>query len=162
METVVVALGSNLGNRLAVIRKAGEFLTHLSGDPVKKASIWESEPVGGALYPFYNTAAVISTDAKPVDLLKQLKRFEQDCGREKNPVRWGPRILDLDIISYGNLVMIHDSLIIPHSEYKKRLFVLKPMAEITDNWTDPATGENITDMIRNAPVSELHKTDLVW
>jgi 2-amino-4-hydroxy-6-hydroxymethyldihydropteridine diphosphokinase len=162
MEKVIIALGSNLGNRLETIRKAGIFLKNLSNDPVKKASIWESEPVGGALYPFYNTAAVITTSIKPVHLLSQLKKFERQCGRETNPVRWAPRILDLDIIGFGNLVIEEDSLIIPHPEYKKRLFVLLPMAEIAENWTDPQNGTNLAELIKNADTSEIHQTDLIW
>jgi 2-amino-4-hydroxy-6-hydroxymethyldihydropteridine diphosphokinase len=162
METVIIALGSNLGNRLATIRKAGKFLADLSHDPVKKASIWESEPVGGALYTFYNTAAVITTLAKPAHVLAQLKRFEQQCGRETNPVRWGPRILDLDIIGFGNLVIEEDNLIIPHPEYTKRLFVLLPMAEIVENWVDPETGANLAEMIKSAHESVLQQTELVW
>ena len=162
METVIIALGSNLGDRIAAIRKAGEYLSQISLCEINKASIWESEPIGGALYPFYNTAASITTSAKPAELLSQLKLFEQECGREKNPARWGPRILDLDIISFGNLVIVEDTLIIPHPEYKKRLFVLKPMAEIIENWTDPVTGDTIAKMIRFAPESELYKTDLLW
>ncbi len=162
METVIIAIGSNLGDRLTTIRKAGKYLAQLSHDPVIKSSVWESEPVGGALYSFYNTAAAITTTANPVDLLVSLKQFEQQCGREKNPQRWGPRILDLDIISYGNLVIEEDTLIIPHPEYQNRLFVLMPLAEIAQDWADPRTGKPISEMINSAFVSGLHKTDLEW
>ncbi len=162
MEKVTIALGSNMGNRLQTIRKAGEFLSNLSVKPVKKASIWESEPVGGAKYRFYNTVAEITTTLTAGVLLGQLKQFEQQCGREKKPVRWGPRILDLDIIRYGSLAVQKENLIIPHPEYQNRLFVLMPIFEIDDTWRDPVTQTSISDLIKQAPDIELKKTELTW
>lgn len=162
MEKVTIALGSNLGNRLQTLRKAGEFLSVLSEKPVKKASIWESEPVGGAKYRFYNTVAQISTTLPAAVLLGQLKQFEQQCGREQNPVRWGPRILDLDIIHYGSLAVQNESLIIPHPEYQNRLFVLMPLFEIDNAWHDPVTHTLISDLIEQAPEIEIKKTELTW
>jgi len=162
METVTVAVGSNLGDRMNTLRAAGKFLSDLSDTPIKKASVWESEPVGKAKYRFYNTVAEISTELSPGELLKKMKSFEQACGREKNPERWGPRILDLDIIRYGNLVMQNEELVIPHPEYSRRLFVLLPMAEINKSWLDPITQTPISKMIKNAPEIDIQKTDLNW
>ncbi len=162
METVIIALGSNLGNRLKMLKRAGSFLENLSEKPIKKASIWESEPVGGARYTFYNSAAEIATTLTPTDLLKRLKEFEQECGREKKPVRWGPRILDMDIILYGDLVIHEDTLIIPHQDYKERLFVLYPLQEIDTYIKDPITNIPVDEMITRAPSIEIHKTDLIW
>ncbi len=162
MEKVVIALGSNLGNRLQTLQKAGDFLSSLSEKPVKKASIWESEPVGGAKFRFYNTVAEIATTLPPSELLGQLKEFEQQCGREQNPERWGPRILDLDIIRFGSLLVQTENLIIPHPEYKSRLFVLLPMEEINRSWCDPVTHTPISDLIDQAPGIEIEKTAFAW
>lgn len=162
METVVIAAGSNLGNRLHYLEKAGRFLEALSSGLIKKSSVWESEPVGNARYTFYNTAAVIQTSLEAVQLLKHLKEFERECGREKNPRRWGPRVLDLDIIGFGNLVIERESLIIPHPEYHRRLFVLYPMLEIIPEWVDPDTGKHLSKLIDEAPELEIKKTDLNW
>lgn len=162
MDKVIIALGSNLGDRLGTLQKAAGFLQGLSEDAVIKSSIWESEPVGAAKFTFYNCAASITTTLEPLELLGKLKQFEQHCGREKNPERWGPRILDLDIIAFGNLVMQTDSLIIPHPEYTQRLFVLMPLREIDENWADPQTGCLINHLIEKAPDLNLHKTDLTW
>jgi len=162
MEEVIVAVGSNLGDRLSYIKKAGVFLENISLKPVQKASVWESEPVGGAKYSFLNSAAKIVTDTGPAELLKNLKEFEQTCGREKNPERWGPRVIDLDIISYGNLVIEQESLIIPHPEYEMRKFVLNPMMEINSNWCDPRTGLSIEKILKNAPSIKIYKTDYSW
>ncbi len=162
MEKVVIAAGSNLGNRLEYLKKTGHFLEQLSGKKLKKASIWESEPVGGAKYTFLNTAALLYTDLSAVELLTELKNFELLSGREKNPERWGPRVIDLDIITFGDLVIEQESLIIPHPEYKNRLFVLNPMAELEKTWKDPITGLSIDELQKNAPQISINKTNYSW
>ncbi|WP_069130401.1 2-amino-4-hydroxy-6-hydroxymethyldihydropteridine diphosphokinase [Rhodohalobacter halophilus] len=161
MEQVIVAIGANLGDRLKSFQKAAHFLSELSDSPIKLASIWESEPVGPAKYTFLNSAIQITTDLSPGRLLKKLKEFEKLAGRTES-TRWGPRILDLDIISYGNLVIDNDTLIIPHPEYQRRLFVLLPMQELIPDWCDPQTGKTIQDLIESAPGMEIKKTDISW
>lgn len=162
MEEVIIAVGSNLGERLSNLQKAGSFLASLSKETIVKSSIWESEPVGAAKYTFYNAAAKIKTTLSPLSLLHALKSFEQECGREKNPDRWGPRILDLDIIYYGNLVIDKESLIIPHPEYHQRLFVLLPLQEIDEDRIDPVTNKRLGQMISAAPLIDIKKTEMNW
>ncbi len=162
METVVVAAGSNLGDRLKNLQHAAHFLEEISSGAVQKASIWESEPVGGAKFTFYNSVAKINTAYSPSSLLQMLKEFEQVCGREKNPERWGPRILDLDIIRFGNLVIENENLIIPHPEYSRRLFVLLPMNEIDGSWVDVTTRKSMSTMLSEAPEIEIKKTNFDW
>lgn len=162
MEEVIIAIGSNLGDRLTMIRNAGLFLDSLSESDVVRASVWESEPVGGAKYTFLNTAAKITTRLTPTELLKKLKDYERLSGRDANPTRWGPRILDLDIVRYGKLVFENDSLIIPHPEYQNRLFVLLPMKEIDRDWIDPQSRLSLDELIKNAPKMELQKTNDRW
>jgi 2-amino-4-hydroxy-6-hydroxymethyldihydropteridine diphosphokinase len=161
METVIIAVGANLGDRLQSFKSASTFLESISGTPVEKASIWESEPVGPAKYPFLNSAVKITTDSAPKVLLKKLKSFEKEAGRTQTE-RWGPRVLDLDIIRYGNLVIDDDTLIIPHPEYQKRLFVLLPMIEIDPDWVDPLSGIPIQQLAHKAPRMEIEKTDISW
>lgn len=162
MEEVIIAIGSNLGDRLKMIRNAGLFLNSLSDSVVEKASVWESEPVGGAKYAFLNTVAKITTRLTPIELLKKLKEFERLSGRDVNPTRWGPRILDMDIIRYGNRIYEDDSLIIPHPEYHNRLFVLLPMKEIDGSWIDPQFQLSVDELINKAPEMELQKTNDRW
>lgn len=162
MATVVIAAGSNLGDRLEHIQSAGSWLNKLSSGKVLKSSVWESEPVGGAKYTFYNCLAVIESELPAEELLKQLKDFEKKCGREENPVRWGPRVLDLDIIAYNSLAIRSDNLIIPHPEYHNRLFVLLPLKEVLPDWVDPVQAQDIDQMIKNAPSMNIHKTELNW
>lgn len=151
-----------MGDRLSYIQKAGEFLESLSEGEIKKSSIWESEAIGGAKFTFLNCAAKISSSLEPEVLLKKVKSFEQSCGREKNPVRWGPRVIDLDLIASGDLVIQQEDLIIPHPEFKNRLFVLLPLQEIDSDWRDPVEKQSIGDLIKQAPEMELQKTDYKW
>lgn len=162
MEEVTLAVGSNLGDRLKVIRNAALFLENLSEIEPLKSSIWESEPIGGAKYPFLNCTIRIATSLTPTSLLKILKEYEISAGREKEPERWAPRILDLDIIRYGNKEIKINELEIPHSEFRNRLFVLLPMSETDPNWIDPVTDTGLPDLIDKAPKMELHKTDYTW
>lgn len=162
MEEVVIAAGSNLGSRLNYLQKAGNFLETLTAGIIKKASVWESEAVGGAKYPFLNTAAKIETPLAATDLLTKLKQFEKKCGREQNPKRWAPRVIDLDIIRYGNLVIQTENLIIPHSEYSNRLFVLLPMLQIDSDWSDPLSGKTVQQLVKQAPQIKIHQTDYNW
>jgi len=162
MEPVVIAAGSNLGNRQAILQKAGDFLESLSEGAVKKSSVWESEPVGPALYPFLNSVIKIESSMSAVQLLTKLKSFEIEMGREANSERWSPRILDLDIIGYGGLVIHSENLIIPHPEYTRRLFVLLPVKEVDPEWTDPLTGSAINDILDEAPDMKIIKTNLNW
>ncbi len=162
MEPVIIAVGSNLGDRHGILKKTGAFLETLSAGEIQKSSIWESEPIGPSKYTFLNSAARIRTRLDPFELLELLKKFEQEMGRKKNSKRWAPRILDLDIIAWGRLVIHEENLIIPHPEYSKRQFVLLPMNEITQDWADPITGKTLTDYLVSAPDMQIEKTKLMW
>ena len=162
MAKVNIALGSNLGDRLYYLKKAALRLDELSDSEIRKSSLWESEPIGNAKYSFFNGVISVDTTIEPHTLLKELKNFEQQLGRDKNPERWGPRIIDLDIISYDDLVIQTNTLIIPHPEYRKRLFVLLPLREIEPDWKDPETKQSIHSIIKKAPAIDIEITDYNW
>ncbi len=193
---VIVAAGSNLGDRDAMLKRAGAFLESISAAPAVKSSIWETDPVGPSKYPFLNAVARIVWEGTEEDmagssisLLQKLKSFERECGRPKNPERWGPRVLDLDIIAAYVLPRNHehkeplphqedllewqtetkkalsvqqDNLTIPHPEYSKRWFVLAPLQEIEPNWIDPIHLTPIQVMLNHAEPLTLKKTTLHW
>lgn len=162
MEQIIVAVGSNLGNRHNMLRKAGRFLDEISDVPVRKSSIWESEPIGPSEFPFLNAAAKIGFSGEPHELLRQLKEFERKSGRESRHIKWGPRLLDLDIIAFGGLVIQTETLIIPHPEYTNRLFVLLPLLDIDPEWTDPVSDEPIDSLIGESAEMQIRKTNLAW
>ena len=162
MDTVVIALGSNIGNRHQHLKDAHQFLSQLSVKPTLSSPIYITEPVGPSIRYFLNAVIEIVTDLTPEKLLIKLKSFEQNHGRAADHPRWSARTIDLDIISFGHLLIQNDSLIIPHPEYGNRLFVLDPLRDIHPNWHDPKTKASISDMIKKAPALQLKKTTLSW
>jgi len=159
METVTIGLGTNLGDKEAEITAARQFLSRLSTGTVNHAPMYKTEPVGPSEYYYYNSVSQIESNLTPQQFITQLKHYEISRGRPVNPAKWSARIIDLDIIGYGNLILHSKSLHIPHTEYRKRLFVLKPLFDIDPGWTDPETNEHIVDLVKKAPEMEIVKIE---
>ena len=129
----ILSLGSNLGDRkktiedaIAVIRENEQIYD------LKCASFYETEPVGYLDQPwFLNTCVSFDTTMAPLELLDFVQGIEKDFHRERT-IRWGPRTLDIDIITYGDITMDTKRLTLPHPRYRERAFVLVPMSELTD------------------------------
>ncbi|TAM39980.1 2-amino-4-hydroxy-6-hydroxymethyldihydropteridine diphosphokinase, partial [bacterium] len=125
-------VGSNLGNRRKNIKLAIKKINALKGTFVlKESGIIESAPAGGPVGQpdFLNAALKIKTKLPPIKLLKELKKIEINLGRIKS-VRFGPRIIDLDILLYGDRIIRSKSLTIPHPRLFARHFVTGPLLEV--------------------------------
>ena len=131
-HTAYLCVGSNLGNKLENCRRGIAALTRdASTRLVNRSRIYQTEPVDYRNQDwFVNYAVKIATLLEPLDLLDRLKAIEHEAGRKSDPVRFGPRILDLDIIFYDKMILDHPSLAIPHPRMHKRRFVLKPLCDI--------------------------------
>jgi len=162
MAKVIIAIGSNKNNPLSQLKKAKSFLKELSDAPLLVSSVYQSEPVGPSEEDFLNAAVEIETDLNPEKLFGRLKNQEKKQGRPSRYPKWTARTLDLDIISYNNLVLETDNLIIPHAEYSKRLFVLIPLREIFPDWKDIVSTKSIDELIKEAPEMRIKKTKLAW
>jgi 2-amino-4-hydroxy-6-hydroxymethyldihydropteridine diphosphokinase len=162
MDEVVIALGSNAGDRHRYLCDARQFLATLSKGALQKSPIYLTEPVGPSSRYFLNAVVEITTELDPHELLKELKSYEEGHGRDPDQPRWSARTIDLDIISCRGLVIQNDNLIIPHPEYTDRLFVLKPLRDINPGWRDPATDEPIEAILSSASRLQLRQTSLSW
>lgn len=131
METAYLGLGANLGDRLANLREAVRMLgEHPSCSVIARSSIYETDPVGPVDQPdFLNAVIAIETELSPEELLELVHNTENGLGRERT-IKWGPRVIDIDILVYGQLEMQADGLKLPHPELMKRAFVLVPFSEI--------------------------------
>jgi 2-amino-4-hydroxy-6-hydroxymethyldihydropteridine diphosphokinase len=145
-EQVAIALGSNLGNSLAILPQA---LTHLGkqyGVHLITHSRWYRTPPLGPPQPdFINGCALLAMTHTPADLLQILLATEAHFGRLRRG-KWQPRPLDLDMIFYGYERINTPQLVIPHPEYHRRAFVLVPLAEIAPDWRDPQTGLTVATL----------------
>ena len=146
---VHLSLGSNLGDRVANLHAALRALNATDGIAVMTASqVYETEPLGdGAQVRFANLAAEIETAFEPLELLDAVKGIETALGRTHGP-RWGPRIIDIDIVLCGPTVVETDRLIVPHRAFRNRAFVLTPLAEIAPSAIDPVTGRTVGQLAR--------------
>lgn len=162
MAQVVIALGSNLNDPRKQLETAGLFLEELSLSAVNKSSVYKSEPIGPSENDFMNTVAVIETELEPNMLFEKLKTQEKKQGRPSRYPKWTARTLDLDIIAFDDLVIETDTLIIPHQEYKSRLFVLLPLKDVLPDWRDPVSAQHVDELIEQAPRLDIVKTTLNW
>ena len=132
MVICYLGLGSNLGNRRRNIKLAVKKISSLKDTRIiKESSLFDSTPVGGPSgQPNYlNAALKIQTKFTPLVLLKKLKKIENELGRIPT-VRFGPRVIDLDILLYGDRFMRSKTLTIPHPRMFGRDFVIKPLKEV--------------------------------
>jgi 2-amino-4-hydroxy-6-hydroxymethyldihydropteridine diphosphokinase len=131
MPEIGLGLGGNVGDAAASIRAALAALSARGIATIEKtSSLYRTAPWGGVPQPDYaNACAIGRTELAPLDLLDAIKRLERDLGR-LDAVRWGPRVIDIDILYYGDLAMQDERLVIPHRDLLRRAFVLIPLAEI--------------------------------
>jgi 2-amino-4-hydroxy-6-hydroxymethyldihydropteridine diphosphokinase len=139
-----IGLGSNLGEREAMIRQALEEITRLPGTQLLRASsLYDTEPAGEVDQPnFLNAVAQIDTELTARQLLWNLLLIEKRLGRVRAQ-RWGPRTIDLDLLLYGSLIVEEPDLVVPHPELTRRSFVLVPLVELDPLLVHPGTGETL-------------------
>ena len=149
MSITYIGIGSNLGNREENCKQAIKLIEK-NGIVIKKQSrMYETAPSGVKDQPkFINMTIEAETDKKPEELLRVLKEIEKEIGRTES-VKWGPRVIDLDILFYDDLILKIPGLEIPHPLLHEREFVLKPLCEIAPDKKHPVTGKTVKEMLEN-------------
>lgn len=147
-EFVHIALGTNLGNRSLNLEQAIGFLGTIM-EIQARSSVYETPPWGVEDQPrFYNQVVNGYTAFSPLRLLDALKSIEHEMGRQKT-VRYGPRVIDLDILLYGERIIHYHRLTVPHPRMMERAFVLLPLAEISPNLILPATTQTVWQALQH-------------
>jgi len=141
-RTAYLSLGSNLGERRENLRAAIRMLEDRASCIITVvSSLYETKPVGLVEQPdFLNAVIAVKTTLSPADLLERCMKTEETLGRQRT-IRWGPRVIDIDILLYEDVSMETENLIIPHPRMAERAFVLIPLAEIAP---DVQIGDGMT------------------
>lgn len=149
---IIVALGSNLGDRADYLAQARMALEAHDIEISSASSIIETPalvPEGAPAewhVPYLNQVVRVRTDLNPMSLLVCLKHIERDLGRAERAT-WAPREIDLDLIAYGDEIIITEALMLPHPQMDQRAFVLKPLMEIAPHWRHPVLEKTAEELL---------------
>ncbi len=160
-QSLFLGLGSNLGDRADNLRRAVRALEADGRIAVQQISpVYETAPWGKTDQPpFLNLCLEARSDLPPQSLLQEIKALERELGREPGE-RWGPRLIDIDILAYGDEVVQEESLTVPHPALADRPFVLAPLADIAPDWTHPVHGEKVSDMLARHDLAGVRRLPL--
>jgi 2-amino-4-hydroxy-6-hydroxymethyldihydropteridine diphosphokinase len=150
-HSALVSVGSNMGDKLSNCRMGIDALTATGNYRlIKRSRFYQTEPVDFKDQSwFVNGVFQIRTDLSPWKLFEEIKRIERDAGRKSQTIRYGPRILDLDILLYNDQVIETEALTIPHPRMHKRRFVLKPVCDIDPNINHPVFKKTMGQLLKD-------------
>jgi 2-amino-4-hydroxy-6-hydroxymethyldihydropteridine diphosphokinase len=153
---IVLSLGSNLADRKSNLKAVVTALPP-QVEVLESSSLFETEPWGYVDQPdFLNQILLAETHLSASDLLTYVKALESEIGRVPN-FRYGPRLVDIDIIFYGDQIINEPCLEIPHPRYRERAFVLVPLAEIAPDLIIPGTDQMVSDLVSQMDTSGVHR-----
>ena len=161
-NTAFLGLGSNLGDKLAFIKKAiKDILLNENIKLIKISSIYKTPPIGYEEQDvFLNAVLKISTKFTPFELLKFLQTIERELGR-KRFIKWGPRTIDIDILFYNNWIIDKNNLQIPHPLMHERAFVLIPFNEIDGDFIHPVLNKSVTSLLNSLNLNDIKDIEMV-
>ncbi|MBC3538684.1 2-amino-4-hydroxy-6-hydroxymethyldihydropteridine diphosphokinase [Rufibacter sediminis] len=153
MTALYLLLGSNLGDRVFYLTEAARHLEAVLGKIALKSGLYETAAWGLADQPsFLNQVLVVQTDLSPLEVLTHTQQIEQELGRIRKE-RWGSRVIDIDLLFYGQQVLETDELHLPHPQLHLRRFTLIPLAEVAPTLLHPVLQKTITQLLAECPDS---------
>ena len=162
MARAYVSVGTNI-DRERNVSAALDALSAAYGE-LRPSSVFESEPVGFEGEPFYNLAVGLDTAQTVGALAEVLRKIEDDCERRRDTPRFSSRTLDLDLLTYDDVVGVVDGVSLPRTEITENAFVLYPLAEIAGAEIHPIAQKTYADLWRDFDVMgpELRRVDFIW
>ena len=149
MTDLILLIGGNLGDRLALLTKARELISQEVGEVKHQSKTYKTEAWGGSPQPYYlNQALLVHTQHTAHHTLTTCQSIENKLGRKREE-RWNSRTMDIDLISYGTDILKTETLELPHPRIGDRKFVMIPMLDIVPMWTHPISGLSLEDMMRS-------------
>ena len=151
IQNIFLLLGSNVGDRTQNLKSARKLIDQKAGPVLFESSIYETAPWGKTdQAAFLNQALQIESDLSPMDLLQMLKAIEKEVGRTETE-RWGPRVIDIDILFYGTEIVDLPDLKVPHPYLAERQFALAPLAELNPDFVHPISHLRVQEMLDKCP-----------
>jgi 2-amino-4-hydroxy-6-hydroxymethyldihydropteridine diphosphokinase len=148
MNKAALLLGTNLGDRLVNLTMAIDLIGQFAGKITKKSSVYETAPWGNPDQDnFLNQAILVNTNLSAPELLTQILDIERKMGRERME-KWGPRLIDIDILYYNEDIMYNHDLKIPHPFLQDRRFALVALNELSPKWKHPLLRKNAGQMLK--------------
>lgn len=143
MNKIILGLGTNLGDRFKNIELAYQLIEEKIGAITAKSKLYETAPWGVLDQPdFINSCISIESNLTPKECLKMISEIENEMGRIRYQ-KWGARLIDIDILFFGNEIINQEELSVPHPFIQERIFVIKPLEDIIETYIHPVLKESI-------------------